>query len=352
MTDTMKAVVVRAPMQFEVEDVPIPQVPEGGFLVKVAACALCGSDMRTLRSGHPRVNFPWTIGHETCGRVARLGVRYEGPWKEGDLVAIGPLAYCGKCEYCQDGQYELCPDYFEIGQRWPGGFADYLAIPEACARLGTIQRVPDGMDPALASLSEPISSCINAQEKGQVGLGDTVLIIGAGPIGSIHVCLARARGADKVYVADIVEDRLKLIEAFQPDATINAARVDLVQEVRRLTGGRGPDVVITATPAPVAPVQAVEMARKGGRILVFGGLPKNESKPGVDMNLVHYRSLHLIGTSIFAPRHFRLALKLVISGRIPGDKLITHRFPLSEFKRGASMALEGKVMKAAFLPGS
>jgi L-iditol 2-dehydrogenase len=151
-------------------------------------------------------------------------------------------------------------------------------------------------------------------------------------------------------IADVVDDRLKLAEAFEPEATINAAKVDLVQEVRRLTDGKGADVVITATPAPVASVQAVEMARKAGRILIFGGLPKDNSKPGVDMNIVHYNALQIMGTSAFAPRHQRIALRFLASGRVPGDKLVTHRFPLSEFKMGATMALEGKVLKAVFFP--
>jgi len=346
----MKAVVVRAPMQFNVEDVPIPDVPKRGLLLKVHACGLCGSDLRTLRSGHRKVAFPWIIGHEISGEVVEVGDKYQGPWQEGDLLAVGPLAYCGVCDFCVSGRYELCENYREIAQAWPGGFAEYIAIPEGCLRLGTIQHVPEGLDPAFAAISEPISSCVNAQERGQVGLGDTVVIIGTGPIGCIHTSLARVRGADKVFIADIVDDRLKLAEAFEPDVTINAARTDLVEEVRRLTDGKGAEVIITATPAPIAVVQAVEMARKGGRILIFGGLPKDNSKPGVDMNTVHYNALHLIGTTTFAPRHQRIALHLMASGRIPADKLVTHRFPLCEFKQGATMALEGKTLKVVFFP--
>lgn len=350
MKETMKAVVVRAPMEFDVEDVPLPDVSEGGLLLKVHACGLCGSDLRTLRSGHRKVTFPWIIGHEISGEVVEVDDKYQGPWQEGDLLAVGPLAYCGVCDFCVSGRYELCANYREIAQAWPGGFAEYIAIPEECLRLGTIQRVPEGLDPAFAAISEPISSCVYAQEKGQVGLGDTVVIIGAGPIGCIHTSLARARGADRIFIADIVDDRLKLAEAFEPDITINAATTDLVEEVRRLTDGKGAEVIITATPAPIAVVQAVEMARKGGRILVFGGLPKDNSKPGVDMNTVHYNALHLIGTTTFAPRHQRIALRLMASGRIPADKLVTHRFPLSEFKQGVMSALEGKVLKAVFFP--
>jgi L-iditol 2-dehydrogenase len=346
----VKAVVVRAPMQFAVEDVPMPDVPEGGLLLQVVACGLCGSDLRTLRSGHRKVTFPWIIGHEISGTVMETGSGYGGPWRVGDLLAVGPLAYCGACDFCLAGQYELCENYREIAQAWPGGFAETIAIPEACIKLGTIRAVPEGLDPAYAAVSEPISSCVHAQEKGQVGLGDTVVIVGAGPIGCIHTSLARARGAERIYLADVVEERLRMAEAFAPDATIHAAERDTVQEVLRLTDGKGADVVITATPAPIACVQAVEMARKGGRILIFGGLPKEDSKPGVDMNLVHYRALHLMGTTIFAPRHQRLALQLMASGRIPVNKLVTHRFPLHDFERGAKMALEGKVLKAVFEP--
>jgi L-iditol 2-dehydrogenase len=337
-------------MEFEVEEVPVPDVPAGGLLLRINSCGLCGSDLRTLRSGHRKVTFPWTIGHEVSGTIVEVGPDYQGKWQKGDLIGVGPMAYCGSCDFCLNAEYELCENYREIAQAWPGGFAEYMAVPEACVKLGTMELVPKGLDPAFAAIAEPISSCINAQEKGRVGLGDTVMVIGTGPVGCIHISLARANGADKVFVADIVDERLKLAEAFEPDAAINVSQVDLVAEVRRLTNGKGADVIVTATPAPIAQVQAVEMARKGGRILLFGGLPKDNSKPGVDMNIVHYNALHLIGTTIFAPRHYRLALKLVASSRIPVDRLISHRFPLSDFKQGATMALEGKVLKAVFSP--
>lgn len=328
----------------------MPDVPPGGLLLRVEACGLCGSDLRTLRVGHRKVTFPWTIGHEICGVIEEVGTAYQGKWQIGDLLAVGPLAYCGTCEFCVTGKPELCENYREIAQAWPGGFAEFIAIPQECLENGTILPVPDGLDPAFAAITEPMSSCVHAQEKGQVGLGDTVLIIGSGPVGCTHITLARARGAFKIFIADIVDERLKLAEVFEPDALINSANTDLIEEVRRLTGGKGPDVIITATPAPIAVLQAVELAKKGGRILLFGGLPKDQSKPGVDLNLVHYHALLLLGTTIFAPRHFLTALNLVASGRIPAEKLVTHRFSLTEFKRGAAMALEGKVLKAVFLP--
>jgi L-iditol 2-dehydrogenase len=337
-------------MQFDVEYVPAPDAPAGGFVLDVKACGLCGSDLRTLRSGHRKVTFPWIIGHEICGVVGEMGPGYAGPWQPGELLSMGPVVYCGVCDFCREGRYELCENYREIAQAWPGGLAERMPVPAEAVRLGVIERVPAGVDPGNAAIAEPISSCINAQERGQVGLGDTVVIVGAGPIGCIHIALARIHGADRIFIADINAGRLAMAEPFGPDATIDVSQVDLVAEVRRLTQGRGADVIVTATPAPVAIAQAVELARKGGRILIFGGLPKDDSKPPVDMNLVHYNALHLIGTTTFAPRHYRLAVQLVASNRIPVDKLITHRLPLAEFNQGATMALEGKVLKAVFVP--
>jgi L-iditol 2-dehydrogenase len=346
----MNAVVVRAPMVFDVEEVPIPDTPDGGLLLRVDACGLCGSDLRTLRSGHRNVTFPWTIGHEIAGEVVALSPSYRGPWQVGHKLAVGPLAYCGTCDFCIDGQYELCVNSREIGQHWPGGLAEYVGIPEPCLRLGTVQRKPEGLDPVFAAISEPMSSCVSAHEKAETGLGETVVIIGAGPVGCIHASLARARGADAVFVADIVDDRLAMAEPFGPDETINAADVDLVEAVGRLTDGKGADVVVTATPAPIACVQAVEMARRGGRVVVFGGLPKDNSEVLIDMNVVHYNALRLIGISTFAPRHQRQALTFMTSGRIPMDDLVTHRFPLADFKAGAQLALQGQVLKAVFIP--
>ena len=346
----MKAVVVRAPMQFGVEDVPIPEVPKSGMLLKVKACGLCGSDLRTLRSGHRKVTFPWIIGHELCAEVVELGRGYEGPWQRNELLAVGPLVYCGECESCTTDRYELCDNYAEIAQKWPGAFAEYIAIPEAAITRGTIQRVPAGLDPAFAAITEPISSCVNAQETGEVSAGETVVIIGAGPAGCIHASLARTRGALRVFIADISQERLDWAKAFEVDAVIDANKTDLVEDIRKRTDGKGADVVITATSAPEAPVQAVQMAAKGGRILLFGGLPRDSSPPVIDLNLVHYNALHLMGTTIFGPRHNQVALELIASGKVPADKLITHRFKLMDFNNGAMMALDGGVLKAVFMP--
>lgn len=346
----MNALVVRAPMDYNIEKIDIPQIPEGGLLLKVLSCGLCGSDLRTLRTGHRKVQLPFTIGHEICAKVEDSGKKYNGSWKIGDTLAVSPLVYCGKCLFCLNGKFELCTHYKEIAQSWQGGFAEYMTLPKEAIERGTIQLVPKGMDPAHATIVEPLSSCVNAQEKGNISVGDTVLIIGAGPIGTLHLELARARGADQIIVADISEERLKLAESYHPDLIINTLAQDLKKEVLKATSGYGPSVIITANPDPSTQILAVELARKGGRILLFGGLPKEKETPRVNMNTIHYNSLQLIGTTIFAPRHNNVALELLSSGRISAEKFISHQFKLTEFVKGAQLALEGKARKIVFEP--
>lgn len=346
----MKAMVVHAPMRFGVEEVADPAPDRAGLLLKVEACGLCGSDLRTLRSGHSKVKFPWTLGHEICGVVESFGPQYEGIWRRGERLAVGPLVYDPNDPLCIEGRHELSSNVREIGQVWKGGLAERVVIPEEAIRLGNILPVPQGLGSPQATVAEPASSVIHAQERARVGIDDTVLVIGAGPIGCLHMAVARARGAQRVIVADLVQERLDLALEFEPDVVVNSRSSNLREEVTRATSGKMPDVVITAAPAPEAQVEAVQLARRGGRIVFFGGLPPGNSTPGIDTNIVHYNNLNVFGTSIFAPRHFRMAVGLIEAGRIPVDKLITNVLPLADFAQGAKMALEGKALKVVFVP--
>ncbi len=350
MNEFMNAMVFKGPGNYDVEKVKVPECPDKGLLIKVYACGLCGSDLRTLKSGHKNVTPPWILGHEVSGQIVETGANYTGDFKKGDIIAVAPVVYCGKCEFCISGKFELCENIREIAQHWPGGFAEYMAIPPEALKLGNVRKVPEGLDPLYAAIAEPISSCVHAHEKANVSFTDTVLIIGAGPIGAIHTTLAKLRGAKKVIIADILQQRLELIKPFEPDFIINASKVDLVESVLQITNGKGPEVIITANPAPITQVQAINLAKKGGRVLFFGGLPKDNSKPGIDTNLIHYKGLYVIGITTFAPRHNITALELLRSGKIDGKKLITKTFPLSDFKQAVQEAIEGKVLKTVIIP--
>lgn len=344
----MKAIVLEGPGVFGLREVEKPACPDKGLLLKVAYCGLCGSDLRTLAGGHRNIRLPAVLGHEVSGRIAELGKGYEGPYRLDDRLSVAPNVYCGTCEFCRAGRFEFCENLRELAQHWPGGFAEYMAIPEEALRLGTVSHTPDGLAPELAVIGEPASSCVNAQEKLGIGLGDEVLIIGSGPIGCIHICLARARGAKTIIVADIKRERLELCSPFGPDHMIDSGSQDLEAEVARVTQGRGPDVVITANPAGQTQIQAVSMIKKGGRIAFFGGLPHNNSVIPLDSNLVHYKGATIIGTTGFAPKHHRMALELMRQGKIMADKLVTHILPLEDFARGVSLAKEGRAMKVVY----
>lgn len=344
----MNAILLKGIDDYVYCQVDKPTCPESGLLIKVLACGLCGSDLRTLSSGHKHVKYPAITGHEVCGIVEEVAADYKGDYKTGDVLAVAPPVYCGKCEYCRQGRYELCMNMKELAQQWPGGFADYMAVPKEALDLGCIVKIDESWDYGAAAVAEPPASCVNAHEKLNTGIDDTVLVIGAGPIGFLHACVANARGANRIIIADISPDRLEMCKVLGFVETINSKQVDLVQTVKDRTGGLGADVVITANPIGATQVQAVEAAKKGGRIAFFGGLPHGNSTPQIDTNLIHYKGLTIIGTTNFAPKHHISALKLIKEGKIPADKLITHRLPLEKFAEGVALARSGKALKVVF----
>ena len=196
-----------------------------------------------------------------------------------------------------------------------------------------------------------MACALNAQELINVGKGDVVLIMGSGPIGCMHVRLARAFGAEKVILADINGDRLALAAKFvKPDATIDMSATDIEQEIGKHTDGLGPSVIITAAPAGIAQEQAVRMAKPGGRISFFGGLPKDKPMIQVDSNLVHYKELILAGANGSAPEHNRRALELMASGKVPVQDLLTHKVTLSDINKAIELVLSGEAIKVVVTP--
>ncbi len=346
----MKAAIYNSPGDYMTGEVQDPHCPTKGLLIKVLACGLCGSDLRTLQSGHHRVKPPFVIGHEISGEVIERGADCAGDWKVGDKIAISPVVYCNRCVFCRDGIYELCTDHKEIGQAWPGGFAEYIAADKELLLNGSIQMIPGGVDPVHATVAEPLSSCLNAQEKVNIKMGEMVVVIGAGPVGTLHMVLAQKKGAYPVVVADIDPFRLEYNNAYRPDHVINASEDELVEKVFEISDGKGAEVVIAANSVPDTLVQAVKMTKKGGRVVIFGGLPADQACPPVNMNIVHYNALQLTGTTIFAPRHHRMALKLVASDKGLAEQVISHVLPLTAFAEGVDLALAGKARKVVFVP--
>jgi len=345
----MKALVYKGIKELVLEEVETPSCPSDSILLRVKACGFCGSDLRTYYFGHRNVTPPWIIGHEVAGEIVEVGENIDS-YRVGDRLAVAPPVYCGKCYFCGKGLYYLCENIKEIAQHWPGGFAEFMVIPPEALKYGNVNFIPEGMSFEEAAISEPPSSCINAQENAQIKMGDTVTIMGAGPIGCFHLQIARARGALKIIVMDILKKRLELVKRFSPDLIIDNSREGYIKKVMQVTDNLGSDVVIVACPSAKAQMDSLKIVRKGGRVIFFGGLPHGKSLASLDTNLIHYKALFVLGSTTFSPQHNKMALRLISKGKIEAKKYITHTFPLEDFKEAIQVIEKGEALKVILKP--
>ena len=346
----MRAALYSGPQDLKVVEVDTPKINGKELLIKVKACATCGTDAKIFNHGHPRLKPPMIIGHEIAGEIVEIGSEVSG-FKNGDRVQVIAAIPCGTCWACKAGKMQICINQLSMGYQFPGGFAEYMVIPHEVIRVNGVNKIPDNISFEEAAAAEPMACALNAQELINVGKGDVVLIMGSGPIGCMHVRLARALGAEKVILADINGYRLSLAAKFvKPDATIDMSTTDIEQEIGKHTDGLGPSVIITAAPAGIAQEQAVRMAKPGGRISFFGGLPKDKPMIQVDSNLVHYKELILAGANGSAPEHNRRALELMASGKVPVQDLLTHKVALSDINKAIELVLSGEAIKVVVTP--
>ena len=338
----MKAVRFYAQNDIRVEEIDIPRPEAGGLLVKVEACAICGTDLKMYLKGNPRVKPPQTIGHEFVGEIIKLGKGTEG-FAVGERVTMATSISCGHCIFCRAGYTNRCENLTPISYDYPGAFAEYIAIPAAGVSGGNTVKVPENVGD-MAALAEPMSCAINSQILAGVKMGNTVVVVGCGPLGAIHTQVAKVNGATKVIVTEFSSDRLKLAEQLDVDEIVDVSKKDAVEEVMRLTDGLGADVVIVAAPTAVAQEQAFGMACKGGMVNLFASLPKGGSELKIDSRLIHYRELFISGASDSSPYHVELAVKLLAKGLI-SDKVITHSLSIDKFIDGITLMKEGKGLK-------
>jgi L-iditol 2-dehydrogenase len=337
-----------APGDIRLEDVPEPSPGPGEVKIRVRNCSTCGTDVKIFNHGHHHLVPPRVIGHEIAGLVVDSGV--DG-WVPGDRVQVIAAVPCGVCPDCVRGRMPVCPNQTSVGYHYDGGFAEYLIVPAAVLAVDGLNRIPDGVSFAEASIAEPLACVLNGQEIARVGVGDDVVVIGAGPIGCLHVRLARARGARRVFLADLNRARLDMSAAVvAPDATICGTEVDSVDAVLKLTDGRGADVVITAAASGAAQQDAVPMTARGGRISFFGGLPRTAPTITLDSNQVHYRELTIVGANGSSPAHNRAALGLIASGAVGVHDLITHRLPLDQLLEAIRTVADGTAIKVTIEP--
>jgi L-iditol 2-dehydrogenase len=346
----MRAVRFYAPHDVRVEDIPEPVPRAREVKLRVRNCSTCGTDVKIYNYGHQHLDPPRVLGHEVAGEVVEVGTDVRG-WAVGDRAQVIAAVPDGTCDYCRRGWMTVCPNQTSIGYHYDGGFAEYLVVPEAVLAVDGLNRIPDGVGFAEASIAEPLACVINGQELARVGEGDDVVVIGAGPIGCLHVRLARSRGARRVFLVDLNRARLELSAArVAPDAAICAGEVNAVDEVLKLTEGRGADVVITAAASGRAQEDALVMAARRGRVSLFGGLPKSNPTITSDSNLIHYRELTVVGANGSSPAHNKQALALIATGSVSVADLITHRLSLPETLEAFGIVARGEAIKVTIEP--
>ena len=346
----MRVVRFYAPGDVRVEDAPEPSPGPGEVKLRVRNCSTCGTDVKISKSGHQHIDPPRVMGHEVAGDVVELGEGVTG-WAVGDRVQVIAAVPCGRCADCRRGRMTLCAEQTSIGYHYDGGFAEFLVVPKQVLDVDGLNRIPDGVGHDEASVAEPLACVLNGQELAGVGPGDDVVVVGAGPIGCLHVRLARARGAARVFLVELNRNRLDMsAQRVGPDAAVCSAEEDAVDAVLELTDGRGADVVITAAASGKAQEEALLMAARGGRISFFGGLPKDAPTITCDSNVVHYRELTIVGANGSSPAHNTQALALIASGEVPVKDLITHRLGLEQVLDALGIVARGEAVKVTIQP--
>ncbi len=345
----MRAVVYYAPCDIRVEDRPDPVPAEDNLIVEVHCCAICGTDVKIATAGNPRCHPPRVIGHELVGHVVHAGSRTKG-FVLGERVTLATTLACGNCPYCRMGRGNLCPNARPISYDFDGGFADFLAIPPLAIGGGNVVKVPGSVSDEAAALSEPLSCVVNALELAGLKSGDTILILGGGPLGALHAEAARAMGAKTVMIVQRSEPRLSFLRQLRGLRVIDGAREDASAIVREQTGGLGVDVVSVCAPNRTAQEQAIDLVRKAGTVSLFASLARDDADITLNSRTIHYGELRVVGASDSRPEHVVKAIQLMADGKIQIPPLITHRLSLEDIHKGLHLMKTKQSLKVLVSP--
>ena len=339
LTGKMRAGVYRGPGRVATEYVPVPTIAEGEVLIRVAACGICGTDLKKIQHGF--IAPPQIFGHEVAGTIAAVG-RGVHHWKEGDRVVSFHHVPCGACFFCDRRLFSQCLAYKKVGltagfEPNGGGFAEYVRAMPWIVELGMIE-IPDDVSFEEATFVEPVNTCLKAVEKARVEAGETVVVIGQGPIGLLLMLLAQRAGAC-VFTTDPMPERRAVSERLGAEATFDPLACSLAEEVRKRTVGRGADAVLVAVPLPSAVPEALAATRPGGRVLLFA---QNDPHMKIEFPAaeIGVEEKEILGSYSAALDRQNESANLVFSRALPVSTLITHRFSLEEF--GAALALAAR----------
>jgi len=334
----MLALRLYGPNDLRLEEVPVPGIDDDEILLKVAAAAVCGTDLRMWHTGcRDAINGrPLVLGHEFAGTVVQAG-RNVPFFEEGMQIAVAPNIGCGMCFRCVSGKPHLCDTYQAFGINIDGAFAEYVRIPQKAILQGNLIPLPHGLTPDDATLNEPLSCVYNGFLKCEIAVGENVLIVGAGPIGIMHAMFARLAGAAKIILCDLSQERLVQCQSLLKDVRVCPSD-QLADFVMDQTQGNGMDVAVVACPSTQMQSQVVLLMNYGGRVNFFGGVPVAAQPVPINTNLVHYKELRLTGSTRASTEHFRKTLGFISEGLIDVRKLITARFNINDIMSAFDMS--------------
>jgi len=347
----MLAAVYRGVDDVRTETVPVPQIGAGELLLRVHTCGVCGTDLKKIATGSH--SAPRIFGHETSGVVAAVGagVRRFAP---GDRVVVFHHIPCRQCYYCLHQTFAQCPTYKKVGctagfEPSGGGFAEYVRVMDWIVERGTVC-IPEGVSFEQACFVEPVNTCMKGIDALRLQAGETVLVIGQGPIGIILSVLARRAGVS-VITSDLYPERLKIAKSLGLRNTVDASKDDVVNSIREQTEGRGADAVILAVASNGLVRPAMDAARPGGRVLLFAQTQRGEVV--VDPAAICVDEKALLGSYSASVDLQDDSVQFVMNREMDLERLITHRFPLQKSRQALELAAhpQPSSMKIVIQPG-
>jgi L-iditol 2-dehydrogenase len=331
----MKAAVYYSQQDIRIEEKPVLKIADDEVLVQMKACGICGSD---LMDWYLKPRAPLVLGHEPAGLIAGKGGKVEG-FEVGDRVFVHHHVACLTCHYCRRGNYTLCKQFHNTNIK-PGGFAEYFRVPAPNLQVDTL-KISESVSFEEATLIEPVGCCLRALRKANIGIGDSVAIVGAGPTGIIHAILSKNFGASQVIVSDIVDHRLATARKLGADVVVNPRNENLKDIVHAKTDGRGVDLAIVTAPSIQAYKAALNICSKGGKLLIFAPTLPGE-RLEVNPKELFFSEVQILSSYSTSHLETRQALELIQQGKIHASELITHRYRLEETAEAFRTALESK----------
>ncbi len=329
-------------------EMPIPEIGPDELLLRVEAASICGTDLKIVRHGHRKLEAGQSLilGHEFVGTIDRVGAAVN-EWALGSRVGVAPNVGCGGCAMCVRGLPNMCPRFGAYGVTFDGGHAEYVRIRAASLHQGSVVRLSPQVDSVAASLTEPLSCALSGVRVADIGLGDVVLVYGAGPMGLLLMMLARRSGAARVIAVDLDESRLAWASRVGATDVIHSTTESVTDWVKSQTDDQGVNAVLIAVPCPELQQQALDILLPYGRLCLFAGWSRSASAVPLDTNPIHYKQLTVGGMTGGSPRDFREALKLIESGEVKVQDIISDVFHFADLAAAYERALSGAGMKIA-----